>query len=181
MRMKLRRLRNNKGFSGPWVVVIALIGIMLFTALSQYVRLMIIASGVKDAVQSAVIAASVENYGNVYPCVREGYASGYKYRNGNWQTRITTGNIYGRMSNLLGLNYRQGKYVKQNSYGTEFAVYNLNVQIENGPLSPSSTNGIQQFEATSYITLEVPLSFGSEILPPMKIDLCVKSKYMPKF
>lgn len=181
MTKRLRRLRNNKGFSAPWVIVVALIGIMLFTVISQYIRLMIIASGVKDAVQSAVIAASVENYGNVYPCVREGYASGYKYRNGSWQTKITNGNIYGRLSNLLGLRYQNGKYVKTNSDGQEFAVYGLNVRIENGQLSPSSTNGLRQFSATSYITLEVPLSFGADILPPMKIDLCVKSKYMPKF
>ena len=65
MTKRLRRLRSNKGFSAPWVIVVALIGIMLFTVISQYIRLMIIASGVKDAVQSAVSAASVESYGNV--------------------------------------------------------------------------------------------------------------------
>ena len=176
-----RRLKSKKGFSGPWVVVVALIGVMLFVVISQYIRLMTIASGVKDAVQSAVISASVSNWANVYPCIREGYAGGYKYTSGSWNERMTSGNIYGRLSNLLGLKYSGGKYVSTTDDGVEYAVYGLSVHIDNSPFAPGNTNGIQEFQATSRITLEVPLSFGGDILPPMKVDLLVKSRYMPKF
>ena len=65
--------------------------------------------------------------------------------------------------------------------GIEYAVYGLSVNIDNSPFAPSNTNGIQEFQATSKITLEVPLSFGGDLLPPMKVDLLVKSRYMPKF
>ena len=181
MKKFLHRLKSNKGFSGPWVVVVALIGVMLFVVISQYIRLMTIASGVKDAVQSAVISASVSNWANVYPCIREGYAGGYKYTKGAWNERMTSGNIYGRLSNLLGLEYKNGKYCSVTGDGVEYAVYGLNVHIDNSPFAPSSTDGIQEFQATSRITLEVPLSFGGDILPPMKVDLLVKSRYMPKF
>ena len=181
MKKFLHRLKSKKGFSGPWVVVVALIGVMLFVVISQYIRLMMIAAGVKDAVQSAVISASVSNWANVYPCIREGYAGGYKYKQGSWNERITTGNIYGRLSNLLGLKNDGGKYCSVNNDGVEYAVYGLSVNIDNSPFAPSSTNGIQEFQATSKITLEVPLSFGGNLLPPMKVDLLVKSRYMPKF
>ena len=63
---------SKKGFSSaPLAVVIALAGMMFFVVLWQVVRLITISAGVKDAVQSAVIATSVGNYSNVYDGVRE--------------------------------------------------------------------------------------------------------------
>ena len=106
IRKIVKLIRSKKGFSSaPLAVVIALAGMMFFVVLWQIVRLITISAGVKDAVQSAVIATSVGNY----------------------------------------------------------------------------SNDIPQFCATSYITLEVPLSFCGDVLPPMKVTLCVKSKYTPKF
>lgn len=179
---KFRKLFcSKKGFSAPWAVVIALVGIMFFTVSSQYVRLMIIASGIRDAVQSAVIATATENYGNVYNGVREGYAGGYTLSGESWTERLSKGSVYSRLNRLLGTEYNNGKYSKFNSDGLEFSVYGLRTTVENAPFAPNSTVGIQQFEATSYITLEVPLSFAGDVLPPMKIELEVKSHYTPKF
>ena len=87
---------------------------------------------------------------------------------------------YGRLDNLLGLQKQGSKHVKLNSEGVEFAVYGLSVEVDNAPLAPSGS-AVSQFSATSKITLEVPISFCGDILPPMKIDLLVKSKYTPKF
>ena len=67
-----RLLRSRKGFSVPWTVVIAISALMFFVVVWQYMRLMTIAAGVKDAVQSAVISTSVANYANVYNGIREG-------------------------------------------------------------------------------------------------------------
>ena len=69
-------LRSKKGFSAPWTVVIAISALMFFVVAWQFLRLMTIAAGVKDAVQSAVISTSVANYGNVYDGIREGYSGG---------------------------------------------------------------------------------------------------------
>ena len=174
-------LRSKKGFSSaPWAVVIALAGMLFFVVLWQIVRLVTISAGVKDAVQSAVISATVGNYANVYDGVREGYSGGYRYSGNSWKTAISTGNVYGRLDQLLGLRSSGSKHIKRNSDGTEFAVYGLSVNVNNAEFAPTSSE-IQQFSATSYITLEVPLSFCGDVLPPMKIRLCVKSKYSPKF
>lgn len=180
MRNALKRLRSNKGFSAPWVVVITLAALMFFVVAWQYGRLVIISAGVKDAVQSAVIATSTANYGNVYDGIREGYSGGYTYSGSGWRSTVSTGDIYGRLDKLLGLKTQGGKHVKVNDDGIEYSLYGLSVNVDNAPFAPSSGN-VQQFSATSKITLEVPLSFCGEVLPPMRINLSVKSKYTPKF
>lgn len=174
-------LRSKKAYSSaPLAVVIALAGMMFFVVLWQIIRLITIAAGVQDAVQSAVISTSVGNYSNVYDGVREGYSGGYRFSGNSWKTAVSTGNVYGRLDQLLGLQSSGGKHIKANSDGTEYAVYGLSVNVDNAEFAPSSGE-IEQFSATSYITLEVPLSFCGDILPPMKVRLCVKSKYTPKF
>lgn len=177
MKRIAKLLRSKKGFtSAPWAVVIALAGLMFFVVLWQIVRLVTISAGVKDAVQSAVIATSVGNYSNVYDGVREGYSGGYKYSGNSWKTAVSTGDVYGRIDDLLGLKSVGGKHAKAD----EYCVYGLSVNVDNTQFAPTSGD-IPQFSATSYITLEVPLSFCGDVLPPMKIRLCVKSKYTPKF
>lgn len=176
-----KRIRSNKGYtSSPLVVAIALGSLMFFIALWQIVRLVTISAGVKDAVQSAVIATSVNNYANVYDGVREGYSGGYRYSGSSWKTAVSTGDVYGRIDKLLGLQSSGGKHVKATSDGTDFSVYGLSVNVDNAEFAPTRGR-IEQFSATSYITLEVPLSFCGDVLPPMRVRLCVKSKYTPKF
>lgn len=177
----IKLLRSRKAYTAaPLTVAIALAGMMFFVVLWQIIRLITMSAGVKDAVQSAVIATSVGNYSNVYDGVREGYSGGYRYSGNSWKTAISTGDVYGRLDQILGLQSDGGKHIKSNSDGTEFAVYGLSVNVDNAQFAPSSGE-IKQFSATSYITLEVPLSFCGDVLPPMKIRLCVKSKYTPKF
>ncbi len=174
-------LYSKKGFSSaPWAVVLALAGMMFFVVIWQIVRLVIISAGVQDAVQSAVNATSVGNYSNVYDGVREGYSGGYRFSGNSWKSAVSTGDVYGRLDQLLGLHSSGGKHIKINADGTEYSVYGLSVNVDNAQFAPTSGD-IPQFSATSYITLEVPLSFCGDILPPMKIRLCVKSKYTPKF
>ncbi len=174
-------LRSNKGYTAaPLVVVIALSSMLFFVILWQIARLVIISAGVKDAVQSAVIATSAANYSNVYDGIREGYSGGYRYSGSSWKAAVSTGDVYGRLDKLLGLHSSGGKHIKTNSDGKEFTISDLSVNVDNTQFAPTSST-IRQFSATSYITLEVPLSFCGDILPPMKIRLCVKSKYTPKF
>ena len=174
-------LRSKKAYSSaPLAVVIALAGMMFFVVLWQIIRLITISAGVKDAVQSAVIATSVGNYSNVYDGVREGYSGGYRYSGNSWKTAISTGDIYGRLDKLLCLKNTGGKHAKIFSNGIEYSVYGLSVNVDNARFAPNSRD-IQQFSATSFITLEVPLSFCGNLLPPMKVELCVRSKFTPKF
>ena len=84
-------LRSKKAYSSaPLAVVIALAGMMFFVVLWQIIRLITISAGVKDAVQSAVIATSVGNYSNVYDGVREGYSGGYRFSGNSWRAAVCT-------------------------------------------------------------------------------------------
>lgn len=181
MKKIVKLLHSKKAYSSaPLAVIIALAGMLFFVVLWQIVRLVTISAGVKDALQSAVIATSVGNYSNIYDGVREGYSGGYRYSGNSWRKAVSTGNVYGRLDELLGLRTNGNEHYKFNSDDIEYTLSDLDVNVENAQFAPSSTE-IKQFSATSYITLEVPLSFCGDALPPMKIRLCVKSKYNPKF
>jgi hypothetical protein len=73
---------------------------------------MIVAVGVRDAVQSAVIDVATENWDEAYNGLREGYSGGYVLTGTSWNQNITTGDIYGRLKDNLGLKQENGKYVK---------------------------------------------------------------------
>ena len=119
----IQLLRSRKAYSSaPLAVVIALAGMMFFVVLWQIIRLITISAGVKDAVQSAVIATSVGNYSNVYDGVREGYSGGYRYSGNSWKTAVSTGDVYGRLDQLLGLHSSGGKHIKTNSDGKEYSI-----------------------------------------------------------
>jgi hypothetical protein len=65
-------LKSKRGSSFPLIVAITLALVIVFCGVSESIRLMIVAQGVRNAVQSAVISTINDNYGNVYHSVREG-------------------------------------------------------------------------------------------------------------
>ncbi len=173
-------LRSKKGQGFPLTIAIVLVLIILFTGISEYLRLMIVAQGVRDALQDAVIATVTQNYDEVYHGIREGYSGGYQPVADDFEESLDYGNIYGRLADTLGLEYT-GTYEKRtNNNELEFAVYDLDVDVSNAPLA-TSDSATQRFEIDSYITLEVPVSFGGELLPSMTIRLKTTAGYIPKF
>ncbi|MFR6350318.1 MAG: hypothetical protein ACLUN9_27030, partial [Enterocloster aldenensis] len=71
MTEKIKRiLKDRKGTSFPLVIAVTLALILLFCCLSEYFRLQIIAAGVREAVQDAVITVVNDNYAGVYHGVR---------------------------------------------------------------------------------------------------------------
>ncbi len=71
-------LRRKDGAGFPLIIAITLSMVIIFTGISEYFRLMIVAQGVRDAVQAAVISTVVENYDDVYHGIREGYSGAYQ-------------------------------------------------------------------------------------------------------
>lgn len=172
----IKFLKNKEGSAAIYAVVIILVLLMIFTVVSEYLRLQIIAKGVKDATQTAVISVATQNYDDVYNGLREGYAGGYELSGSNtWIEKVDTGAVMSELSELLGL--IDGKRVKENE--TEYTLSNLGIIIINPPIAPSGE--AQKFEALVTMTLTVPLSYGWEHLPPMVINLQVKAGYTPKF
>ena len=95
------------------ILAIVLVLLMLFCAIAEFSRLWIIAQGVKEAAQQAVISTINDNYDDVYHAVREGYAAGwYPDGTGRWDESVDTGDVYGQLSETLGLENTAGGYRK---------------------------------------------------------------------
>ena len=169
-------LKNQDGNAALFAVVIVLVLALLFSVVSEYLRLQIIASGVRDALQSSVISVATENYADVYNGLREGYSGGYALNQSDrWEEQFTTGDVMANLSQTLGL-------VGGNKYAgdvLEYRLSDLDIQVHNTPFAPGG-NAVR-FESEAKITLEVPLSFGWEHLPPLRVRLKVRAGYTPKF
>ena len=174
-------LSNKTGTTTPLIVVVVLTVIILSCATFEYMRLMVVAVGVRDAVQSAVIEVATENWDKVYNGLREGYSGGYILTESSWEQDITTGDIYKRLSDKLGLKIEEDRYAKYAGSVLEYTVSNLSVSVTNAPLAPTNTNGINQLTVEGTVDVAVPLSFGWNHLPPMNIKMKLKAGYTPKF
>ena len=178
----LKPLKNNRGNGYPLAVAITLVLVMIFTGISEYFRLMIVAEGVRDALQDAVIATVTENYDDVYHGVREGYSGGYQPMAADFEESLDYGDIYDKMDTILGLTLENGYHVKSASDTTEtqFKIWGLDVDIENAPLASADREG-NRFKIDSSIELSVPVSFGGKLLPPMRIKVKNSAGYTPIF
>jgi len=163
-------LKDRRGVAFPLIIAIVLVLVMLMCCISEYFRLLIVAQGVRDAVQEAVISTVNDNYDDVYHGVREGYSGAYQPLAGDFEESLDYGDIYGRLDDILGLTYG----------GMEFRVWGLDVEIRNAPFASGDSAG-DRFVADCEIELEVPVSFGGELLPPMRMTVKVSAGYAPRF
>ena len=174
-------LRDKQGVSFPLTVAIALALIIILCGVTEYFRLNIIASGVKEALQDAIIVTVNDNYADVYHGVREGYSGGYQPDGESFSYSGNTGDIYSYMDSTLGTEDVGGRHIKSAGGVTEYSLSGLNVTIRNAPLAPSSPRNAQRFEADATIWMEVPVQFGGKQLPPMRIKLKVQAGYTEVF
>ena len=177
-----RILKGKRGNALPLACAIVMSLILIFSAVSEYMRLQIIAKGVRDALQTSVISVVTQNYDDVYNGLREGYSGGYTLASTDkWESKIDIGDVYSYLDNLLGLEKDGAYHFKNTGKEAEYKLSELKVNIINTPLAPSNTDSLEKFQAESYIHLEVPLSFGWDKLPPLQINLKVKAGYTSKF
>lgn len=174
-------MKNKSGNGTPLILAIVLVTLILSTSIFEYMRLMIVAQGVRDSVQSAIVDVATENWDEAYPGLREGYSGGYTFTETDWYQNVTSGNVYGRLKDVLGVKQENGRYVKYASGIVEYQLSDLALSVQNAPLAPSNPSGITQLNITGTLTVSVPLSFGWEHLPMMSITLRLRASYVPKF
>lgn len=179
---KLKKILKDKAGNGfPLVVAITLALVIILCGVMEFFRLNIIAGGVKEALQDAIIVTVNDNYADVYHGVREGYSGGYQPDGSSFSYSVNTGDIYGYMDDVLGMEAVGGSHVKYAGDALEYKLSGLDVTIRNAPLAPSSPQNAQRFEADAVILLEVPVYFGGKELAPMKIKLKVQAGYTEVF
>ena len=169
-----------KGNAMPLAVAITLSIMLIMCGVFEYFKLSIITTGIRNAVQSAVISSVVENYDETYRGLREGYSGGYQMSDSGWQEQVQYGDIYNRLDSLLGLKQEgdfRVKYLSDTVW--EYKMYDLNTEITNTPLAPSSRG--KELLITSTIKVDIPVTFANKSLPPLKLNLRIKAAYTPKF
>lgn len=123
-----RLLTGQEGSMAPAAVAAAIAMLLIILGVSEYMRLVITAAGIKDAMESAVVSVVNDNYNEVYHGVREGYAAGYEPDDTGFTASVDHGDIYGRMCFLLGLEEDGNSYVRYNNSGElEYRLKNLSV------------------------------------------------------
>ena len=110
-------IRDRRGVSFPLIVAVTLSLVILLCGVSEYLRLLIVAQGVRDAVQEAVISTVNDNYDDVYHGVREGYSGAYQPMAGDFEESLDYGDIYGRLDSLLNLRSHGGYHVQYTEDG----------------------------------------------------------------
>jgi len=181
MKRLVRCLRNKSGSAFPLIISITLALALIMSGVIEYFRLSIIASGVKEAFQDAIIVTVNENYTNVYHGVREGYSGGYQPIASSFEDSVDTGDIYRNLKRVLGLQLESGRYVKYSGRVVEYSLSGLEVEVRNVPFAPSSPATEPNFEADAVMVLEVPVQFAGKQLPAMKIKLKVQAGYTEVF
>lgn len=178
-------LKDRRGASFPLVIGVTLALILILCGVSEYFRLQVIASGVREAVEDAVISTVNDNYAGVYHGVREGYSGGYMpVGASSWETAVSEGDIYTYLDSAIGTELSGGRHIKfagDSGKAVEFAIDSLTVSIRNAPLAPSDPLNAQRFEADAVIRLEVPVRFGGRLLPAMLIIMKVQAGYIQVF
>ena len=112
-------LRDSRAFSFPMTIGIVLSLIILMCGISEYFRLQVIAAGVREAVEDAVISTVNDNYAGVYHGVREGYSGSYvPFGEGSWEEDLNEGDIYDYLDETIGTQLSGGRHVKYADTGT---------------------------------------------------------------
>jgi hypothetical protein len=173
----LRKAARGEGF--PLTIAVTLALLLIFCGIGEYFRVAIIAQGVRDATQQAIIATINDNYDDVYHSAREGYAAGwFPTEDESWEESVDEGSVYANLAATLGLTSDGVRYIKYAGDEVEFSLSGLMVELSNNPLASGQSEG---YTATARLILEVPTSFAGTVLPPLRIDLRVQAKYVPKF
>ena len=180
-----RILKDRQASAFPMTVGIVLALLLFFCLISEYFRLQVIASGVREAVEDAIISTVNDNYAGVYHGVREGYSGNYvPFGEEGWEETLDTGDIYGYLDETLGTRLDGGRRVKygdEENKTMEFAIDSLTVTVRNAPLAPSDPENARHFEADALVRLEVPVRFGGRLLPSMCLTLKVQAGYTEVF
>ena len=172
-------LRRHPGEGTPMILAIVLVLLMLFCTVAEFSRVWIIAQGVKEAAQQAVISTINDNYDDVYHAVREGYAVGwYPDGTGRWDESVDTGDVYGQLASTLGLENTGSGYQKISNGNVEYTISGLSVELSNNALSSGQSKG---YTAAVEIRLEVPVRFLGNLLPAAEMMLHTEAKYVPVF
>ena len=186
--MKKRNIIKDKSGAGNelYTVIFFLVFFIIALFVIEYARALIIAKGIRDAAQTAVITAATDNWDNTFKARREGYSGAWHKR---WNQdeaaafteRIGRHDIASIMNGIIGSSDAGGFNQKRDSDGRiEFRYRVTDVIWRHQGLRPGDPLSMN-FEATVYIHIQIPWGFNWDDRTPIDMNIRVKAVYMPKF
>jgi len=112
----LKKLNERRGNALLLACAIVICLLLLSSAIMEYIRLTIIANGVHDALQAAVISVSTGNYDETYNSLREGYSGGYNKVGGAWREKLDKGDMYAEL-------VQESQYIWHARYDPPYVIY----------------------------------------------------------
>ena len=171
---------NNKGNATVLSVAICLAIILAMCVIFEYMQMLIITTGIRNAVESATVSTVVANYDETYSQLREGYSGGYVYQDTDFIETIDTGNVYTRLDLLLALSESGDEHIKYRGDGSiEYSISNMRIEMENTSYAQGNTN--RNLNATVYLDVKIPVRYGGREVATLTPTLKVKASYIPKF
>lgn len=176
IRRKLNSRRGDVLIQGlVWLLII----FILFVGVMEFVRLQIISTSVRDAVEQAVTSVAINNAYNSYNGVREGNSGAYMLSGDDWRENISTADVEYKLTSLLHLRSADGGLVRMNPDGKtyEFKISGLRVTPDNANFASNEKKAKYQ----AACTLTVPLSLGFQAFPPVVVHMRHQSIYIALF
>lgn len=165
----LKKLRETRGEISLHLGVILLAGVFLFSAAVSVQHVYAVADRVIGKTDAAVLAVAASNVAEVFVGVRESDGTARRYTDGAWGALVTTTAVETALRISLDAVSTEAGVLEAES----FRVRGLDTQFVN-------YDGVN-LNFTTYLTVEVPLSFGGGVIPPIRLALEVNTTYEPKF
>lgn len=175
-----KKLRERRGEIMLLAMVLMTGMLVVFTGVMEYTRLLIVSTGIRDAMSNAVTSVAISNAYNSYNGVREGNSGAYQLTGEeDWREQISTIDVQNKLVTLLHLQSKNGVFISPNPEGTtyEFKISEIDVQPDNAEFASNE----KKAKYSASCRVEVPLSFGLELFPPMVTTMRHQAIYVALF
>jgi hypothetical protein len=183
---KFIKKSKDKGGSGVINgVIIFLFCMLLLSVAFEYLKVQIIAYGIRDNFERAVLTVASENYNEVYAGFREIEYTGGVYEGGpagggnieeipEWLPLNDYGNVMDELQELLNLvQMEDDTYVSETD---NYILNNMNVEVRD-----QSSDAGGRYEIRGDIRLQVPLYFANIKITDIELPVKIKTAYTPKY
>lgn len=164
------KLRERCGEIALLGGVLLLVAMLLLAVSLEVGHVYAAVDRVKDCTNTAVLAVAAGNVDRVHDGVREGTGTARHFTGTVWSRLVSTEEVMEHLAVSLDMT-RQGHDTLVRVGG--FRLTGLRVVPEN------QDNGKLNFTTT--MTVEIPLSMGGGVLPPIQQTVEVHTTYEPKF
>ena len=166
----MKLLKDRRGEVSIHLALIMLVGLLLLAAALEVLHVYFVCNTVLEKTNEAVLAAAASNVADFYVGARESDGNARQYVNDYWASAVSVEEVEAALQGALGAERTEdGTLVREGG----FRITGLQTVYQNA-LGTS-------LNFTTTLTVEVPLTLGGRVLPPVARELEVHTAYEAKF